>query len=49
MERGKSTLEIKEYTVSQTTLEQIFLSLVRFQRSSETEDNDAGSGNNNLS
>jgi len=40
MERGRETLDIKDYTVTQTTLEQVFLSLVRFQRSSFSNDPD---------
>jgi len=38
MEKGRETLAIKDYTVTQTTLEQVFLSLVRFQRSSFSND-----------
>nr|CAB3219612.1 ATP-binding cassette sub-family A member 3-like [Phallusia mammillata] len=38
MEKSKSEVGVMEYTVSQTTLEQVFLSLVRWQK--EAADND---------
>jgi len=44
MERATSTLDIKDYTVTQTTLEQVFLSLVRFQRA-DASDNPGLGGN----
>lgn len=32
MEKGKKTLQIEDYSISQTSLEQVFLSFTKFQR-----------------
>lgn len=32
MEQGKKKLQIEDYSISQTSLEQVFLSLTKFQR-----------------
>lgn len=32
MEAGKQTLDIEDYSISQTSLEQVFLSFTKYQR-----------------
>lgn len=32
MEEGKQTLDIEDYSISQTSLEQVFLSFTKYQR-----------------
>ena len=38
MERAKVTYNIEDYSVSQTTLEQVFLNFARMQREDERQD-----------
>nr|XP_018668972.1 ATP-binding cassette sub-family A member 3-like isoform X3 [Ciona intestinalis] len=45
MEQGKSESKISDYTVSQTSLEQVFLSLVRWQREATEVDLSSSSAN----
>lgn len=36
MERAKQELEVEDYSISQTTLEQIFLQFTKYQRENNT-------------